>query len=284
MQLGDIEANADKTDADNVLSAGVVMTSGAQTFQDIKTFSSTIQGDISGNAVTVTNGVYTTSSVTALSDVSDAGSGQIITMKKELKLGDIEANADKTDADNVLSAGAVMTSGAQTIADIKTFSSTIQGDISGNAVTVTNGVYTTSSVTALSDVTNAGSGSIITDAERNKLGDIEANADVTDADNVLSAGAVMTSGNQTIAGTKTFSSTIQGDISGNAVTVTNGVYTTSSVTALSDVTNAGMVQIITDAERIKLGDIEANADVTDADNVLSAGAVMTSGAQTIAGY
>ena len=80
---------------------------------------------------------------------------------------------------------------------------------------------------------------IITDAERNKLGDIEANADVTDADNVLSAGAVMISGNQTIGGVKTFSSTIQGDISGNAVTVTNGVYTTSNVTALSDVTNAG---------------------------------------------
>ena len=63
---------------------------------------------------------------------------------------------------------------------------------------------------------------IITDAERNKLGDIEANADVTDADNVLSAGAVMTSGNQTISDVKTFSSTIQGDISGNAGTVTNG--------------------------------------------------------------
>ena len=36
------------------------------------------------------------------------------------------------------------------------------------------------------------------------------------------------SGNQTVAGTKTFSSTISGSISGNAGTVTNGVYTSGS--------------------------------------------------------
>jgi hypothetical protein len=39
---------------------------------------------------------------------------------------------------------------------------------------------------------------------------------------------VYTTGNQTIGGTKTFSSTISGSIDGNAATVTNGFYTTSS--------------------------------------------------------
>lgn len=39
---------------------------------------------------------------------------------------------------------------------------------------------------------------------------------------------VYTTGDQTIAGTKTFSSTITGSISGNAGTVTNGVYTSGS--------------------------------------------------------
>ena len=53
----------------------------------------------------------------------------------------------------------------------------------------------------------------------------------------------MDSGNQIIAGTKTFSSTISGNISGNAGTVTNGIYTTSSVTALNDVTSAGVVKL-----------------------------------------
>ena len=82
-----------------------------------------------------------------------------------------------------------MTSGDQTITGIKTFDNTIQGDISGNAVTVTKGIYTTSGVTELSDVTKAGSGEIITTEERTKLTGIETGADVTDAANVLNAGA-----------------------------------------------------------------------------------------------
>lgn len=39
---------------------------------------------------------------------------------------------------------------------------------------------------------------------------------------------VYTTGDQTIGGAKTFSSTIQGDVSGNAGTVTNGLYSTGS--------------------------------------------------------
>lgn len=41
---------------------------------------------------------------------------------------------------------------------------------------------------------------------------------------------VKTSGNQTIAGVKTFNSTIVGSINGNSTTVTNGVYTTGNQT------------------------------------------------------
>jgi len=46
----------------------------------------------------------------------------------------------------------------------------------------------------------------------------------------LSGKAVLLDGNQTIAGTKTFSSTIAGSINGNAATVTNGVYTAGDQT------------------------------------------------------
>ena len=74
-----------------------VYTTGNQTIAGVKTFSSTISGSIDGNAATVTNGVYTT--------------------------------------------------GNQTIAGVKTFSSTISGSIDGNAATVTNGVYTTGNQT-----------------------------------------------------------------------------------------------------------------------------------------
>ena len=205
------------------------MTSGDQTIADAKTFSSTIIGDISGNATTVTNGVYTTSSVTALSDVTSVGSGAIITDAERTKLSGIDTSADVTDATTVLAAGAAMISGDQTIAGAKTFSSTIIGDISGNATTVTNGVYTTSSVTDLSDVTSVGSGAIITGEERTKLSGIETSADVTDATTVLAAGAVMTSGDQTIADAKTFSSTIVGSISGAAAQINES--TPASATA-----------------------------------------------------
>ena len=135
---------------------------------------------------------------------------------------------------------------------------------------------------------------------------------IVSSTNVINAGGVMITGNQTIEGSKTFSNTIIGDINGNAESVTNGVYTTSSVTSLSDITSAGSGSIITDNERTKLNGIEASAtadqtdeeikvayehnsntncltdalltklngieasaDVTDTANVTSAGAVMT---------
>ena len=47
-----------------------------------------------------------------------------------------------------------------------TVTGTINGNISGNAGSVTNGIYTTSSVTDLSDVSSVGSGAIITSDER----------------------------------------------------------------------------------------------------------------------
>lgn len=49
------------------------------------------------------------------------------------------------------------------------------------------------SVTTHSDITSAGSGIIISGAERTKLSGIEVSADVTDAANVAAAGAIMTS-------------------------------------------------------------------------------------------
>jgi hypothetical protein len=133
-----------------------VYTSGDQTIAGIKTFTSTIGGSINGNAGSVTNGVYT--------------------------------------------------SGDQTIAGTKTFSSTISGSIDGNASTVTNGVYT--------------------------------------------------SGNQTIAGTKTFSSTISGSINGNASSVSNGVYTVGDQTIAGTKTFSSTIS----------GSINGDADSVDGQN------------------
>ena len=102
----------------------------------------------------------------------------------------------------------VYTNSNQTIGGEKTFTSTIQGNVTGNAGTVTDGIYRTSRVTELSDVTSVGSGRIITTAERTKLDGIPADAHPTNYDTVLAAEAVMKTGNQTIGGEKTFTSGI----------------------------------------------------------------------------
>ena len=165
----------------------------------------------------------------------------------------IDGSDANVTATNVAAAGAVMTTGDQTVAGTKTFSSTISGSVDGNAATATKlltvreiagnsfdgSADITIASTDLSDITSAGSGAIITSAERTKLSGIEASADVTDATNVAAAGAVMTTGDQTVAGTKTFSSTISGSVDGNAATATK----LASAVTIGDVSFDGSTNI-----------------------------------------
>lgn len=73
---------------------------------------------------------------------------------------------------------------------------------------------------------------------------------------------VYTSGNQTIGGTKTFSSTISGSIDGNAATVTNGVYTTGSYS------NPAWITALAAAKITGLAS-SATTDTTNASNISS---------------
>jgi hypothetical protein len=229
------------------LDAGNVKLSGSQTILGAKTFSSIIGGSIDGNAATVTNGVYTTSSVTALNDVTSAGSGEIMTGAERTKLTGIEALADVTDATNVTAAGALMDSELTDLAGVKTVTiSTLQ-------VKPSEGAFV--------------------DGDKTKLNGIEALADVTDAANVAAAGAVMNTGSETILGVKTFASTIGGSITGNAGTVTNGRYTTDAqvfdYTVTSSQTNAtdlttNYAYYLNGAnvfyQHVTAGDVDANAN------------------------
>jgi len=232
-----------------------------------------------------------------------------------------------TNTNNILTntsdiANAVMTSGDQTVAGIKTFSNPIvsdvtgnlTGNVTGNAGTVTNGVYTTSSVTALSDVTDVGSGAIITGAERAKLATIESSADVTDATNVTAAGALMDSEVNDLAGIKAVTvSTLQvkpseGAFADGDKTKLDGIEDNADVTDATNVADAGAlmdsevsdlagIKAVTvstlqvkpsegafaDGDKTKLDGIEDNADVTDATNVADAGALMDSEVSDLAG-
>jgi len=140
------------------------------------------------------------------------------------KLDGIEASADVTDATNVTAAGALMDSEVTDLAGIKAITvSTLQ-------VKPSEGAFA--------------------DGDKTKLDGIEASADVTDATNVAAAGALMTSGNQTVAGIKTFSnpivSDVTGDLTGNVTGNLNGTIHTNT-TAITQTTGDNSTKVATTA-------------------------------------
>lgn len=130
------------------------------------------------------------------------------------------ATTNQTDAYLLARANHTGTQTAATISDFDT-------EVSNNASVTANTAKVSADglVTTHSDVTDAGSGAIITTAERTKLNGIEASADVTDAANVAAAGAVMESdftanGQLVIGGTS--GAAIATLTQGSNVTITNG--------------------------------------------------------------
>ena len=138
-------------------------------------------------------------------------------------------------------------------------------------------VITSGSVSVLAEVTASagffGDGSGLTGisgtsdnnfttALKNKLDAIEASADVTDAANVTSAGALMDSELTSIT-----------DVKALDQSVVSGATPTFTTTNFTDATNK---RLMTDAQETKLDSVESSADVTDTSNVTSAGALMDS--------
>jgi hypothetical protein len=111
---------------------------------------------------------------------------------------------------------------------------------SGNVLTSdgTNWVSTTPAVSGVSNLAYSGTGAT-------NGGSISGTTLTLTAADATNPGLIST-GAQTIAGAKTFSSTIVGSISGNAATVTNGVYTTNKLSALSATTSSELAGVISD--------------------------------------
>ena len=184
-----------------------VYTAGNQTIDGIKTFSSTIVGGISGNAATVTTNANLTGVVTSAGNATSIANSAIT---NAMLFNGAVANLSGTNTgDQTAVSGnagtvtnGVYLTGDQTIGGTKTFSSTIVGGISGNAATVTTNANLTGVVTSVGNATSI------------------ANSAITNA--MLFNGAVAN-----LSGTNTGDQTT---VSGNAGTVTNGVYTTGSQT------------------------------------------------------
>ena len=234
-----------------------VYTSGDQTIGGTKTFSSTISGSIDGNSNTV-DGYHV--------QVDGTGTDPN-TIYFKTTGGSIGVDWDDISNTPTTVAGygitdAVTTSGNQTIGGTKTFSSTITGSITGNAGTVTDGVYLSGTQTITGNKTFTGSvtmgqsgggeggeifwldpvqGTVVTDVPASgafRVFQASGTAKGAYIDLANCAGGVgslllhSTNYNSyapTLTGTGA-SGTWGISVTGNAGTVTNGVYTTGDQT------------------------------------------------------
>ena len=165
---------------------------------------------------------------TDLADVTSTGSGSIITTaERDLLTQALGGSIIHTnDASKYVTNGNLETDPTQQITGKKNFAHNVTftdgiiipagKTLNGEASTVTNGIYTTSSVTDLSDVTNVGSGKIITDNERTKLQALDDTLIATKAETVHITGNQNINGNKTFLGTVTANNNIVGNITGSA--------------------------------------------------------------------
>lgn len=147
-------------------------------------------------------------SVTSHNDVTSAGSGAIITSAERTKLSGIAtgATANQTDAYLLSRTNHTGTQTAATISDFDT-------EVSNNTAVVANTakVSADGSVTTHNDVTSAGSGAIITSAERTKLTGIATGATLNSPDSILLDRAYHT-GTQTTSTISDFSTAVDARI------------------------------------------------------------------------
>jgi hypothetical protein len=114
------------------------------------TFTGDITGDVTGNADTATK-------------IATITNSNIVQLTESQTLTNKSLTSPTITSPTITGTGSI--AGTFT-GDI---TGNVTGDVTGNANTVTNGIYTTSNVTDLNDVSDAGSGLIITDIERSKL-------------------------------------------------------------------------------------------------------------------
>ena len=217
----------------------------------------------------------------------------------------VEAGADVTDTANVTSAGALMDSELTSIADVKALDQSVVNGASPvfdgtNFTNIPAGTVDVVSNVATARVlgrTTAGSGNSeeLTASSVRTLINVEDGADVTDATNVQSAGALMDSELTSIADVKALDQSVINGASPVLATtnMTEGTdknfVTDAEATVIGNTSgsNSGDQDLSTyqvkpsegafvDGDKTKLDGIETSADVTDTANVTSAGALMDS--------
>jgi len=344
-KLDTIESSADVTDTANVTSAGALMDSELTSITDVKALDQSV---VSGATPTFT--------VTNFSDVSNK---RFMSDAQETKLDSVESSADVTDTANVKSSlnaslggaanigdgsdtitipGDLVVTGTTTTENVTTLTTSngivFEGSVADeHEATLKAGTLSadrtltlpnaTGTIALTSDLASVGDGGLtqnnFTNTLKSKLDGIEGSADVTDATNVTSAGALMDSEVTDLAGIKGVTiSTLQvkpseGAFENGDKTKLDAIEASADVTDTTNVTSAGALMdsevtnlsqvksfdssdyatasqgskadsaqqppsegAFANGDKTKLDGIEASADVTDATNVTSAGALMDS--------
>jgi hypothetical protein len=245
-------ATTNQTDAHLLARANHTGTQTAATISDFDT-------EVANNSAVTANTAKVSADglVTTHSDVTDAGSGAIITSAERTKLNGIEDSADVTDAANVTSS---LVAATTISAQDKT---TIQGNLDVDPAGTDN-----SSPTNITVAENASTVTIQSSTGNND--------DIQAATTTLAG--VMSSSDKT---------KLNGIASGAEVNVDTNITITenaSTVTVASSTGNNDDIQaatttlagVMSATDKTKLNGIEASADITDAANVAAAGAVMES--------
>jgi hypothetical protein len=179
------------------------------------TFTGNLTGSVSGNATSVTNGVYTTDTGTVTNTML-AGSIADSKLSTISTAGKVSNSATTATASNTASAIVARDASGNFTAG------TITADLSGNASTATSATSATNATNAAITDTTTTAGTYYPVFSSTSTGNSVLRTDSTG----------LTYNPSTNALTAT---TFSGALSGNASTVTNGVYTTSSINALADV-------------------------------------------------
>lgn len=280
-KLDGIETGADVTDTANVTAAGALMDSEVTNLAQVKAFDSSDYAT-AAQGLTADSAVQPSDSVTSLSDVTNAGSGKIISDGERISIGALNTFTGSLNANFATDAELAAVSGALA-SDLSSIDTAVPAIVDNSGTPAFNSGITKSEVLSILNVADGAQvnvGTNITISEGTNTVEVQSSTGTNDsiAAATTSAAGVMTSSDK--AKLDGIASGAEVNVDTN-ITVSEGASTVEiqSSTGTNDSIAAATTSaagVMTATDKTKLDGIETSADVTDTANVTAAGALMDS--------